>query len=316
MVLDAQTQAILDQANEEGAPQLYEMSVEDARAALRDMSLALDIEKSEIHKRIERSIPGPQGEIPLRIYWPQPSMKGGILPILMLYHGGGFVIGDLDTHENMARYYCKHGKVIVISVDYRLAPENSFPIGIEDAYTALCWASEHASEIGGDSNLVAVTGDSAGGNISAVLCQLVKARCGPRIAYQFLSYPVVHMNLKADYKSRKTYGGGEYFLGFEIMEWFNKQYFNNPKEVNNPMASPILTSDLTDLPPALIITAGHDMLVDEGKHYAQRLKEAGVPVEYVCYESTIHGFMSFAGVVDAGREALDLVASRLKTVLI
>lgn len=299
--------------NAEGNPHLYELAVEDARAGLKQMTLQVDIAASVVRERRELMIEGPAGEIPVRIYWPEITDVDKSLPILLLYHGGGFALGDLDTHENMARYYCKHAKLIVINVDYRLSPENKFPLGVEDCYAALCWAEKNAEEIGGDQKRIAVTGDSAGGNLSAVIAQLALSRQGPSIAYQLLAYPVVSMKMDADYESRKKFGKGEYFLSMMDMNWLSDMYFTDPKrESESVLASPILNQDLGGLPPALIITAGHDPLRDEGKHYAQRLEAAGVDVEYVCFESTIHGFMTFGGALEVGKQALELAAQKLR----
>ena len=180
MKVDAQTRQLLDQVNAGGNPPLYELSVADARAGLKQMTLAMDAPAGAIRQRHEVMIPGPAGAIPVRIYWPEIAGKAEKLPMLLLYHGGGFALGDLDTHENVARYYCQHAGLIVISVDYRLAPEHKFPRGVEDCYAALCWAAENAGELNGDVDRIGVSGDSAGGNLSAVMCQLARQRMAAR----------------------------------------------------------------------------------------------------------------------------------------
>jgi acetyl esterase len=316
MNVDAQTKALLDKMKESNAPPMYTLPVHEARAMLKEFTRLMDVPKSEVFKHEEKKIPGPHGAITVRIYWPRAVDKSEPMPLLLLYHGGGFMMGDLDTHDNMARYYCRNGGVIVVSVDYRLSPEYRFPTGVEDSYAALCWTAENAEALGGDPARIAVTGDSAGGNISAVLCQLTRARSGPAVAYQVLVYPMVNVDLAADYASRQAFGGGDYFLSLEDIKWVNSHYFGDyEKQKLDLRASPILEKDLSGLPPALVITAGFDPLRDEGEHYARRLAEANVPVEYRCFESTIHGFMSFAGVLDAGKQGLELVATRLREVL-
>jgi acetyl esterase len=312
MTLDAQTAALLQQMQEGGQPPLNQLGVEVARTALRQMLQLLDIAPTPVARRIERTIPGADGEeMAVRIYWPKTDDVTGPPPILLLFPGGGFSLGDLETHESMARYYCAYGRVIVISVDYRHAPEHKFPAGVEDCFAALCWASDHAGELGGDAARIAIVGDSAGGNLAAAVGLLARDRGGPKIADQILIYPAVDMHVDTGYASRKTFGGGEYVLSYDDMVWLTGLYFETPDQADDPRASPILADDLSGLPPTLIITAGYDQMVDEAKDYADRLEAAGVPVDYVCFESTIHGFLSFGGMLDVGKQGLDLVVRRL-----
>tara|TARA_R110000824_G_scaffold279180_1_gene467375 strand:+ start:10386 stop:11375 length:990 start_codon:yes stop_codon:yes gene_type:complete len=324
MATDPQTQALLDMVNAEGNPQLFELSVADARAALKQITLQLDVEFCEVKERRELMIPGADGEIPVRIYWPEiktegayDMVKNGKLPILLLYHGGGYALGDLDTHENISRYYCSQAQVIVINVGYRLSPEHKFPAGLEDCYAALCWAAANAEQLNGDQNRIAVTGDSAGGNFSAVVCQQAMLRQGPKPVFQLLAYPSLNMDLSppsnALYPSRQEFGRGGFFLSQNDLEWLSNMYFENPQEeCRSPLCSPALTENLSGLPAALIITAGHDPLRDEGKIYADRLAAAGVPVEYHCFESSIHGFMAFSGALDIAKDALELAVRSLR----
>jgi acetyl esterase len=201
---------------------------------------------------------------------------------------------------------------VVVSVDYRLAPENRFPAGVEDSYAALEWVAANAAALGIDARRIALTGDSAGGNLTIVMVLLARARSGPAIAFQIPVYPCVDCRESAAYPSRQKFGGGEYFLTSADIAWISQQYFTAVDEANDFRASPVVMEDLSGLPPALLITAGYDPLCDEGALYARRLSAAGVPVEYHCYAGTIHGFLSFAGVLDAGRHALDLIADRLR----
>ncbi len=315
MKLDEQTQGLLNQMVESGAPPLYELSVEDARAGLKEITLALDAPFTEVAKKKQTVIPGPAGDIPVRIYWPQEPSPDKTLPILVQFHGGGFALGDLDTHENVCRFYCHHARCIVIAVDYRLAPEHRFPAGVEDCYAALCWAADNAAQLGGDVAKIAVTGDSAGGNLSAVVCQVARDRQGPAIAFQALVYPAVSMDIKADYPSREQCGSGEYFLSIKDMEWFNSMYLGAPDQHQDVRVSPILAKSLKGLPPALIVTAGFDPLRDEGRAYYERLVQAGVAASYHCFESTIHGFFSFSGLIEVGRQGLQMVADHVRDAL-
>ena len=195
-------------------------------------------------------------------------------------------------------------------------PEHKFPAAVEDSFAALCWAVDRAGELGGDATRVAVIGDSAGGNLAAVMCQLARTRRGPRIAFQALLYPTLDFGSSVDYASRRQFGGGDYFLSTRDMDWFTSLYLSNvTQEVTDRRASPLLTEDLTGLPAALIVTAGCDLLRDEGKAYADRLAAAGVPVDTRCFENTIHAFMSFNAAIPAGQEALAFVADRLRTTL-
>jgi acetyl esterase len=187
---------------------------------------------------------------------------------------------------------------------------------VHDSYAALEWAASHASDFSGDAARIAVAGDSAGGNLAAVDCQLAKQRGGPRVAFQALIYPTVDLRDPFEnpgYRSRGQFGGGDYFLSRRDMEWFRSLYLTDiPGEAGDPRVSPIAAADLSGLPPALVVTAACDVLRDEGKAYADRLAAAGVPVEYHCFGGTIHAFMSFAGAIPAGLEALSFVASRLQ----
>jgi acetyl esterase len=256
------------------------------------------------------------GDLAVRVYWPRRIGAHESLPIVLYFHGGGFVLCDIDTHDAIARHLCCHGDAIVINVDYRLAPEHKFPAAVDDAYAALCWAAAHAEELGGGSvPLIAVAGDSAGGNLAAVVSQLAKSNGGPNVALQVLLYPVVELDASVAFASREEFGGGEYFLSTRDMDWFTSMYLEDAKQVQDPRASPLRSRDLSGLPAALVVTAGCDPLRDEGKMYAERLREAGVPVEYRCFEETIHAFVSFAPAIPAGDEALDFVARRLRAAL-
>ncbi|HVZ24170.1 MAG TPA: alpha/beta hydrolase [Vicinamibacterales bacterium] len=312
---DQPTDAFLKMLAAAGRPPLDEQGVHAARAGTRASSLQIAGPLAPVHRVEDRTIPTPAGGVGIRTYWPRPSAAP--LPLVLQFHGGGFVLCDLDTHDALARHYCRHADAIVVSVDYRLAPEHKFPAAVDDSYAALCWVAEHAGELGGDPTRIAVTGDSAGGNLAAVVCQLARDRRGPAVAFQALVYPNVELGAaEAEFPSRREFGGGEYFLSTRDMAWFTSLYLNDAAtEVRDPRASPLRAADLRGLPPALVLTAGCDPLRDEGRAYADRLAAAGVPVEYRCYEGAIHVFLSFASVIPAGDEARSFVAGRLRAAL-
>ena len=315
-LLDPATGSFLDGMRAAGGKPLYEQTIEETRAVISAVSQQLAPPVSDVHSAVDRRIPVAGGDIRIRIYTPRPLAADAAIPVVLHYHGGGFIAGDVDTHDSIARYLCRQADVAVVGVDYRLAPEHRFPVAVEDAYAAALWAADHAPEIHGDRSRIAVAGDSAGGNLAAVVCQLAKTRGGPAVAFQALIYPTVDFTLKSHYPSRLQFGGGDYFLSTRDMEFFRDQYLSDPaNEANDPRVSPLAASDLRGLPPALVVTSGCDLLRDEGKAYADRLAAAGVPVEYRCFEGTIHACMSFAAAIPRGLDALAFVASRLRTAL-
>ncbi|NOX25301.1 MAG: alpha/beta hydrolase [Deltaproteobacteria bacterium] len=311
-MLDEQTEKMLANMREAGAVALHEMPVNDARAALSAISADAGHKGAQILTSEDRKIPGPNGPVPIRIYSPRANTSNQPVPLLVFYHGGGFVLGDIDTHESITRYLCEKAQAVVISVDYRLAPENPFPAGAEDCYAALVWATQAAGELGADPARIAVAGDSAGGNLAAAVCLMSRDRKGPAIALQLLIYPGVDMALEISYPSYEKYGGGEYFLSLEDMKWFGGLYFSKTEDAKDMRASPLLHPDLSNLPPALIVTAGHDPLCDQGRRYADRLDGAGVLTEYQCFTGTIHGFLNFAGILSVGVAGMDRLVRAMK----
>ena len=255
----------------------------------------------------DRSIPGPRGQIPIRIYTAEGTGKR---PLIVFYHGGGWVVGNIETHDDVTRYLAKAAGGTVVSVDYRLAPENPFPAAVDDAYAALQWVSENAESLGGDATGITVAGDSAGGNLSAVVSLRARDRNGPKIARQALIYPATNL-FRLDSQSQNDFATG-FFLTKEGLEWFRSHYLPRTEDRVDPYASPLLARDHSNLPPAVVITAQFDPLRDEGEAYAEKLRQAGVPVEVVRYDGVIHGFVSFLGIVDQAAEALDLIAARIK----
>ena len=308
--LDTQSRAFLEGGRTSGAPNLEDMPVCEARARLRELMLSLDVERRDVARLEEAVIAAPDGSIPLRIYRPAASAQE-IRPILLFFHGGAWVLGDLDSYDNTCRFLCVEGDVIVVSVGYRLAPEHRFPSALEDCYAALQWAARNALALGGDPARVGVAGDSAGGNLAAAIA-LRSRSAGPPVTRQILVYPVLSLLDDAPYGSRLQFGDGDYFISRTSIAWSIRLYLRTSDQALMPQASPILEPHMEGAPAALIVTAGYDPLRDEGRLYADRLLQAGVPVTYRCYRSTIHGFMAFSGAIHVGLDALRFVAAWMR----
>jgi acetyl esterase len=240
-------------------------------------------------------------------------VKAQTLPALVFFHGGGFVIGNLDTHDRLCRSLAKASGCAVVSVDYRLAPENKYPAAVDDAYAATQYLAEHGSEFGIDPNRIAVGGDSAGGNLATVISLLARDRGGPKLKFQLLIYPLVDFNDHSP--SMLQFGQGDYFLTMEGMDWFKKSYLASEDAAREPSASPINATDFRGLPPAMVIVAGCDPLRDQGEAYARKLQAAGVPVELKRYEGMIHIFLTLAGIIDAGKTAIADAAAAIRGAL-
>ena len=254
-------------------------------------------------------------DVPVRIYWP-PIAAHDNLPVVVFYHGGGWCLGDLDTHDPVARAHAVEGEAIVVSVDYRLAPEHPFPAGIDDSWAALRWVGEHAAELGGDPDRIAVAGDSAGGNISAVMTQLARDNGGPSLVFQLLWYPSLTADLSLP---SYTENANAPMLDSDVIEAFVSWYvpgldISDPKALPTTLA-PANAADLSGLPPAFIGIAGHDPVRDDGARYAELLHAAGVPVELSNEPNMAHGYASFALVVPAAAEATNRGLVALKKAL-
>ena len=245
-------------------------------------------------------IPVYDGNIKLRIYTPKGK---GPFPILVYFHGGGWVMGDLEVADAPLRALTNGAQAVVVSVDYRLAPEYKFPTAVNDSYLATKWVSENARFLGGDTGLIMVGGESAGGNLAAVVSLMARERGCPHLCFQVLIYPIT--DVSREYPSQSKFDG--YFICGEDMAYFEKHYLRTAEDRQNILVSPLLANDLKGLPPALVVTAGFDPLCDQGKAYADRLKEAGVDVTYYCYEDMIHGFFGFGGRIDKGKDLVERV---------
>lgn len=306
MALDLNVRALLDQMKAAALPKLWELGPPAARAAMRSRLLAG--KETPIGKVESREIPGPAGEIQVRVYTPLDVLDV-TLPGFMFFHGGGFVIGDLETHDDLCRCLANGSGCRVVSVDYRLAPECPFPAAVEDCFAATKYVAEHTADFGIRNDQFAVGGDSAGGNLAAVVCLLAKAD-GPKIGFQLLIYPVTQLG-QPDMPSMKENARG-YFLERDSMAWFTRMYCPDAKLHGDVRLSPLLAKDLSGLPPAYVATAGFDPLRDEGKAYADRLDAAGVPVTYVNYPGMIHGFFSLRGLIPKAREAVAAAAAAVR----
>jgi acetyl esterase len=308
MSLDVKVKAMLAQMAELAMPKLWELAPPAARTAMR--SSVFRGGNEPIGNSEDRKIPGPAGDIPVRVYSPVDAASD-TLPGLVFFHGGGFVIGDLETHDDMCRVLSNQAGCRVVAVDYRLAPEHVFPAAVEDCWAATKFVAAHARDFGIDPARLAVGGDSAGGNLSAVVAQLAKQAGGPALVFQLLIYPVTQLGSSVETRSMRENAKG-YFLEKEGMDWFTRCYVPDPAHRDDPRVSPLLCKDLSGLPPAYVITAGYDPLRDEGKDYADALDRAGVSVTYVHYPSMVHGFFSFRSLVPKAKEALAAAAGALK----
>ena len=297
MPLLSEYRTLLDQLSEADAPPLIETPVAAARAMFRvAQPTRPDIVVGNV---IERNIEGRSGSIPIRVYVPKGS---GPFPITMMFHGGGWVIGDLETVDAQSRQVCNQVGCVVVAVDYRLAPEHRFPAAAEDCYDATVWAHENAAQLDADSTRLAVAGDSAGGNLAAVVAQMARDNDGPPLVFQLLVYPVTNGHVFDTDSYRENSDG--YMLTADSMHWFWDHYAE-PADRSNPYASPLCASDLSNLPPALIQVAEFDPLRDEGLQYAEALRSAGVETQTRCYEGFIHGFFSHFDTVPPTRVAMD-----------
>jgi acetyl esterase len=304
MPVDPAIQQILDGLAATTPTALEDMSPAELRSVMEQMAAIFPGPEVETE---DRTIPGPRGDLPVRIYRPEGD---GPFPVAVFFHGGGFVIGSIASHDATCRSLCQRAGAVFVSVEYRLAPEHPFPAAPEDCYAATRWVFEHGAELGVEPSRLAVIGDSAGGNLAAVVCLMAKERGGPPIAFQALVYPVTD---HVDTVSRSENAEG-YLLTTAAMDWFIDHYADEEARTS-PWCAPLRAVDLVGLPPALVVTAEYDPLRDEGEAYGRRLQEAGVPVTISRYDGVVHGFFSMTAIVPRAVDAEDEVAQALRRML-
>lgn len=303
--LDPQVEMMLDLLNDYD----ISLSADDVAESRQQLDTMMDLAGDDpvsVGNVADVTIPVEGRELSARAYVPEGE---GPFPTVAFFHGGGFVLGSLDGYDNLCRLLAKRSECLVVSVDYRLAPEHPWPAALEDTYAATQWLSNNAERFSGDGNRLAVAGDSAGGNLSATVSLLARERGMPDIDRQILLYPATTYLEPMESRAENASG---YFLTAEDLVWFVKHYVENELDAYNPLAFPLSARDLSNLPPAFVLTCGFDPLRDEGIAYADRLREAGVEVEHANYGSMIHGFLNMEGIVDGAYDGIDEVAAYLR----
>jgi acetyl esterase len=314
-MLHPQARALLDLMEARRVPPTHTLSPADARALYRDRRAYTQPEPPVVGEVRALVAEGPAGPIPLRLYRPLEAagdMARAALPVLVYFHGGGWVIGDLDTHDTLCRQLANGSGCAVVAVDYRMGPEHRFPAAVDDCIAATRWVHDHADSLGLDARRLAVGGDSAGGNLAAVVSIAARDAGAPSIAWQLLIYPATDMRRGA--ASHTTNGSG-YLLTRETIDYFHDHYMVDPRDDLDWRASPLLHPDLARLPPALVLTAGYDPLRDEGLQYAAALTAAGGRASEVCFERQLHGFILMGRVLDEANTAVSLCAAELRRAL-
>ena len=312
-MLDRQLEAMVKQARAAGMPDLCELPPGPCRGLYREILAAADMPAADVavdNRRI--AAPGGSATIGLRIYTPRGDAAPKPRAVIVYYHGGGYVLGDLDGYDRVARQLCADSDAVVVSVDYRLAPEHPYPAAVDDAWTALQWVADHARELGADSARLGVAGDSAGAVLATVMTLMAREQHGPPIAFQGLLYPPAAGGHDGDFPSRATHAAGP-TLTLRTMEYFNRHYFGAAGKADDYRGAPLRADHLTGLPPGLLIVAQHDPLRDEAMAYGEALLAAGNAVTLVEYHGLAHGFISMAGGIGAARLAQQQFAQALRT---
>jgi acetyl esterase len=305
-MLDPQARALIDLMVERQVPPMHTLTPQQARSFYRERRFFTQPDPPPVAERRDVAAPGPAGDIALRLYRPQASPT--TLPLLVYFHGGGWTIGDLDTHDVPCRQLALASGCAVLAVDYRLGPEARFPAAVDDCVAAVRWARAQADALGVDPARIAVGGDSAGGNLAAVVA-IVERDAGAALAYQLLIYPATDMRAVAP--SHESNGQG-YLLTADSIAYYRGHYIDDRAHWSDWRASPLLAPDLSRLPPGLVITAGFDPLRDEGRQYADALSAAGNRVQYVCFERQVHGFFAMSKVIDEADSAIALAGAALR----
>ena len=308
-MLDPQSRALLDLMSERGVPPIHTLSPDEGRRMFLERRGFTQPVPPPIGSVRDLAAPGPHGPIPLRLVRPAGVADAVALPLLVYFHGGGWVIGDLDTHDVACRTLAAGAGIAVLAVDYRLAPEHRFPAAVDDGIAAVRFARAEAAALGADAARIAVGGDSAGGNLAAVACLALRDAGEPVPAFQLLIYPATDMRAVAP---SHTANGQGYMLTADSIAYYRGHYMPDAAEWADWRASPLLAADHAHLPPALVLTAGFDPLRDEGRQYADALSGAGVACQYICFERQIHGFVTMGRVIDEANTALDLCATALR----
>ena len=311
VTLDPDAAAVLQAFRDAGRPPYETLTPPEARDYYLAARLVTNPDPPEMAAVEALAIPGPAGSIPARLYRPKVlRQSGGASPGLVFFHGGGWVIGDLETHDVVCRTLANEGEMIVVAIDYRLAPEHKFPAAVDDAIAAVEWISRHARDIGIDPARLAVAGDSAGGNLTAIV-SLHARDTGIKIAGQVLIYPATDFRMSHPSHSEPE---TDCLLTHNVIRWFRDHYLNGSGDAEDWRASPARAATFAGLPPAFVLTAGADPLRDEGEEYAQRLRDAGVAVEYRTYPGQFHGFITMGKLLPKAGAALHDIGVWLKTV--
>ena len=311
-MLHPQAQAFLDLLAARGVPPTHTLSPDEARSIYRDRRAFTQPDPPPVAEMRELSADGPHGPIPLRLYRPMGSKAEALLPVLVYYHGGGWVIGDLDTHDVLCRQLCNQSGCAVIAVDYRMGPEHRFPAAVDDALAAARWVRANAQALKVDANRLAVGGDSAGGNLAAVVALAARDAGDLPLAFQLLIYPATDQSRSAP---SHTSNGQGYLLTRDSIDYFHDHYIADPAQDRDWRTSPLLHPDHAGLPPAFVLVAGFDPLHDEGVQYAQALSAAGSRTALVNFERQLHGFVLMGRVLDEANVAVQLCAAQLRQAL-